>query len=150
MKPYLRLLRLFDYDSWANNKVISVLSAGQEESLKHISHILVCQELWYKRIIGADLSDIEVWPAFTLKQCQEMALSWPVEWESLINKNAGDLDRTISYKNTSGNTYDTILSDILHHVIIHGQHHRAQIATLLRRAGATPPGTDFIFYTRQT
>ncbi|MFB3133724.1 MAG: DinB family protein [Rhodothermales bacterium] len=43
-----------------------------------------------------------------------------------------------------------MLHEILLHVIIHGQHHRAQIATCLRQHGHTPPPTDCIIFTRDT
>ena len=148
MNPSERLLRLFDFDRWANKKVLNVLSGDQDEALKLMCHIIAAQELWYKRILGDDLSGIEVWPEFSLDKCKEAANKWPEKWKELIKENASNLERIISYKNTSGNAYDTMLSDILHHVIIHGQHHRAQIATLLRQTGTKPPATDFIFYTR--
>ncbi|MDZ7716518.1 MAG: DinB family protein [Balneolaceae bacterium] len=144
-----RLLRLFDFDHWANDKALNILTDDQDESLKLMSHILAAQELWYNRIIGADLSGLKVWPLYSLKECKDISTKWPEKWSSLINKNSKDLDRIISYKNTSGNAYNTMLSDILHHVIIHGQHHRAQIATLLRQSGNKPPATDFIFYARE-
>lgn len=143
-----RLLRLFDFDHWANKKVLDALPDDQDEPLELMSHILAAQELWYNRIIGADLSGLEVWPMYSLNQCKDLSANQAEQWRTLIEDNSKDLERLISYKNTSGNAYDTGLSDILHHVIIHGQHHRAQIATLLRQSGIKPPATDFIFYTR--
>lgn len=61
----------------------------------------------------------------------------------LIRKHEGDLDQSIRYTNSSGTSFENRLSDLLHHVIIHGQHHRAQIAKILRRVEITPPKTDF-------
>lgn len=150
MNPAKRLHSLFDYDRWANDKVIGALSPDLDESLKLMSHIFGAQVLWYKRIAGDEVSGIEVWPEYILEEFQEHIDTWPNKWKSLIHENADHLDRIIPYNNSSGTAYETKLSDILHHVIIHGQHHRAQIATLLRQSGQKPPATDFIFYTRET
>lgn len=148
-----RLLRLFDFDAWSNREVLAILKE-QESFEQHkkvmslFSHVLAAEELWYLRISNGDLSQLKVWPSYTLDVIENMIDDFSDAWPRLINENEADPDRIISYKNTSGTAYNTMLSDILHHVVIHGQHHRAQIATLLRQSGITPPPTDFIFYTR--
>ena len=70
-------------------------------------------------------------------------------WMELLETEQDDLDQLITYQNSKGVEYETKLSDIMHHIIIHGQHHRSQIAMLLRMSDIPPPGTDFIFYTRR-
>lgn len=150
-----RLRRLFDYDSWANQKVLDVITehegfAHYDKALSLFCHILAAEELWYRRVTGTDLSGFEVWPDHTLSEVSKMNADFPPRWQALLSENEDTLDRSISYKNTSGTAYDTSLSDILHHLVIHGQHHRAQIASLLRDVDIAPPATDFIFYTRRT
>lgn len=149
-----RLRRLFEYDSWANDRVLGVLKEQAdfeytEKTITLMSHLMAAQELWYRRIKGLNITDFEVWPNYTIAKLNEMAVSFERRWLALIDEAETDLDRVISYKNTSGTAYETMLSDILHHVVIHGQHHRAQIATWMREGGIAPPATDFIFYTRK-
>jgi uncharacterized damage-inducible protein DinB len=62
---------------------------------------------------------------------------------------ADDLNRTVSYRNSSGTAFDTPLAVIAHHVVNHATHHRGQIAREIRRADGTPPATDYIFYDRE-
>lgn len=149
-----RLRRLYDYDRWANQQVFQVLKTNNTFEFRSktnslMSHIMAAEDLWYRRIEGHELSDLKVWPDYKMEEIATMIEEFGSRWQTLIKEYASDLDRRISYSNTSGTAYETMLSDILHHVIIHGQHHRAQIASWLRKADIAPPATDFIFYTRK-
>lgn len=121
---------------------------NSEKCLAYFAHIAGSQEMWYRRIKGASLEDIEIWPEYGLAVTQQKLNTLSANWKRLLDSNSSNLDKTISYKNSKGTPFDTILSDILHHVIIHGQHHRAQIAQLLRQASIDPPTTDFIYFSR--
>lgn len=148
-----RLQRLFDYDAWACEKITRVLEEHpklrkRDEILKLFGHLLNAQQIWHRRTIGEDFEDLELWPELSLEECKAVLSVMPAKWTKLLEANREDPDILISYRNTKGNAFGTMLSDILHHLIIHGQHHRAQIATLIRDSGLTPPTTDFIYYTR--
>jgi len=156
MNDAARLLRLFEYDRWASLKILAVLEEHsgsgferREKVLGLLGHLIAAQDFWHRRVTGGDLSGIEVWPVYDLEECRSHVESNHEKWKALIEERQGDLDRVISYKTTSGTPHDTVLSDIMHHLIIHGQHHRAQIAMLFRMAGIAPPQTGFIFYTRE-
>lgn len=153
MDPADRLLRLFEYDNWANEQILLSLQDNLDfkesgKAVEYFAHIAGSQDLWYRRIKGQPIEGLKVWPDYDLPIALQKLMSLSEKWQQLINGNKDDLDRTISYKNSSGTPYKTMLSDILHHVIIHGQHHRAQIAKLLRNAKVDPPATDFIFFSR--
>lgn len=148
-----QLLRLFLYDSWANEQVLLSLQDnldfdGSDKAVKYYAHIAGAQDLWFRRIENQPLDDLKVWPDYGLPEALQKLKTLNEKWRQLINYNRSDMDRIISYKNSKGIPYETMLSDILHHVIIHGQHHRAQIAKLLRNAKIDPPATDFIFFSR--
>lgn len=153
MYPADRLIRLFRYDNWATEKVQSALAEHpdfeqQDKALSLFAHLINSQELWYRRIAGKSWDDLELWPSADLQEINRINNSSTDRFIQFIIDNRDNLDRPIHYQNSKGIAYESILSDILHHLIIHSQHHRAQIATLMRSAGLTPPGTDFIFYTR--
>ncbi len=148
-----RLQRLFDYDTWACQKIKNVLEEHPKltkryEILKLFGHLLNAQQIWYRRAVGEGFDDLELWPELSLEECKAILSFMPARWTKLLEANRNEPDILISYQNTKGDAYETMLSDILHHLIIHGQHHRAQIATLIRESGLTPPTTDFIYYTR--
>jgi uncharacterized damage-inducible protein DinB len=150
-----RLQRLFDYDEWATRKIVASLEAHPElkkrdEALKLLGHLLSAQQIWHRRTVGKDFDDLELWPTLSLEKCKTILNSMSSKWFELLKNNKKNPDILISYKNTKGEAYETLLSDILHHLIIHGQHHRAQIATLISESEVKPPTTDFIYYTRST
>lgn len=148
-----RLQRLFDYDVWACKRITQILEehpeiTNRDEILKLFGHLLNAQQIWYRRAIGENFDDLELWPELSLEECKVILSFMPGKWTKLLVANREEPDTLITYKNTKGEAFETMLSDILHHLIIHGQHHRAQIATLIRESGLTPPTTDFIYYTR--
>lgn len=155
MDAAIQLIRLFDYDSWANEQILLTvqenLSIDTSDNIVELfAHIAGSQELWYRRIKGQSLDGLNVWPDYGLPVALQKLNTLSGRWKQLIDADRSNLNKEISYKNSKGTAFKSILGDILHHIIIHGQHHRAQIATLLRRSEIAPPATDFIFYTRLT
>jgi uncharacterized damage-inducible protein DinB len=149
-----QLERLFTYDRWANQMIIPCI-AGQlfdnsKKCIHLLAHISATQQIWYRRIDGSDSSDIILWPQDrSAEESGDILQSMHGNWKQLINENSNSLDREIPHKNSKGKEFNTALAGILHHIIIHGQHHRAQIASLLRQSGISPPTTDYIFYLRK-
>lgn len=148
-----QLLRLFKYDNWANEQVLLSLQDNlgfekSEKAVEYFAHIAGSQQMWMSRINGNPMDDIQIWPDYGLPEALQQLKTLNQQWKKLIGANKNNLSKIISYTNSKGMPYDTSLSDILYHVIIHGQHHRAQIAKLLRNAKIDPPATDFIFFTR--
>ncbi|MDX1586858.1 MAG: DinB family protein [Balneolaceae bacterium] len=149
-----RLLRLFDFDAWANRRMLDVLEENPglgkyREALNLMGHLLNTQQIWYRRTIGQSSDDLELWPEYDLDKCHTIYHLMPEKWSELLNKHSEDPDILVAYQNTKDESYESKLSDILYHVIIHGQHHRAQIATLFRESGINPPATDFIYFSRK-
>ena len=153
MKAADQLLRLFSYDMWANEQILLSLQENlpfedSERCIKYFAHLAAAQEIWYSRTTGSPGRELELWPDYGLPEALQKLKTVSGNWKRLIRSNSEELHKTISYQNTSGDRFDTPLADILHHVIIHGQHHRAQISQLLRNAKIAPPATDFIFFSR--
>lgn len=144
--------RLFSYDNWANEQVLLSLQdhLGFERSDKavaYFAHIAGSQQMWFKRIKEESIDDVEIWPDYGLADALQNMKTLNQQWKQLVNA-TDNFDKIVSYTNSKGTPYETPLSDILFHIIIHGQHHRAQIAKLLRNAKIDPPATDFIFFSR--
>lgn len=142
--------QLADYDRWANRKLWSaVCESGLETHkpvLKLFSHILAARAIWAARITG-ETAPAEVWPEFTARAVSErLEAEDPIQaaFREINNQGNGP----VTYSNSSGKKFTNELADIMLHVTIHGQHHRAQIALLIREKGYTPPVTDYIFYLR--
>lgn len=144
------LNKLIDYDQWANKKVLEVVCTTEVENSnqfseirKLLSHLFAAQQIWIARITG-ESAGLEIWPDLSLQEIQELMEENPGKLRAQIHKK----DQVVSYSNSSGTPFSNTVEEVLTHLAIHGQHHRAQIARLLRGAGAEPPTTDLIFYLR--
>ncbi len=149
-----QLKQLFRYDFWANQQIASVLNNQEaklpQEAADMFAHIRASQQMWYRRIQSGPTSEITLWPENSAPEVNISALKeLQPQWANLLQQSENKLDQPITYTNSKGQQFSNRLGGILHHIIIHGQHHRAQIARLMREQQIDPPSTDFIFYLRQ-
>lgn len=138
---------LFAYNYDANNKLISALQQPEtpEKALHLFSHIINAHQVWNNRILAKD-EPYAVWlvhQPHLFEAINEANLTHTKQILATIN-----LQQTLPYKNTQGASFENKVQDILFHVINHSTYHRAQIASLLKQTGITPPGTDYILYKR--
>jgi uncharacterized damage-inducible protein DinB len=150
MNPYFT--RLYTYNLWANETLISLLETtlpNDEQILKALSHEVAALEIWYSRIAGKPARVNGVWEVYDLAKCRALNNEVSADWLEMIPAmQPEDYKRIIAYKNTAGNYYETPVIDIMGHAINHATYHRAQIASLIRSKGFTPVNTDFITYAR--
>jgi uncharacterized damage-inducible protein DinB len=138
---------LFSYDSWANREVLKSIAAAPmapARALKLVAHILGAEEIWYARIRGVS-PVLAVWPDLDKEKSQQHQHRLREAWSNYLAQiEAGQLSRSVSYKNSKGESWTSQISDILMHVVMHSAYHRGQIASDIRAAGYTPAYTDFI------
>lgn len=143
--------RLFRYDHWANRQVLAGFRATPAlpaRPLELMAHVLSAERLWLERL-QQQAQTLPVWPDFTLEQCEAQAAELPTLWREYLAELRQHGPRSITYKNTAGETWRNTVDDILTHIIMHSAYHRGQIATAMRAAGTTPAYTDFIHSVRQ-
>jgi uncharacterized damage-inducible protein DinB len=145
-------IRLFNYDAWANREVLTTLRSGakvQDRSLKFIAHILASERLWLERLKLEEQS-LPVWPEFSLEECEHQAADLSGLWKDyLAISSEADLEKSVAYRNSKGETWNSRKDDILTHVVTHSAYHRGQIAADMRAGGMVPAYTDFIHSIRQ-
>ncbi len=143
---------LFSYDDWANREVLGSLQAlatPPARSIKLLAHIVSAERLWLERLL-VQKQILPVWPLFTIEQCKLEVDQLPGLWKNyLTSLGEAGLSRSLTYKNTKGESFTSQKQDILLHVVIHSAYHRGQIAADMRAAGFTPAYTDFIHAVRQ-
>jgi uncharacterized damage-inducible protein DinB len=117
-------------------------------SLLH--HLIAAQEGWLIRIAGKDPGGAGFfWPKHTLDEARENAATAAENMMQFLNQlEDSDLDREISFANSSGEEFQSTIYDILTHVFNHGTYHRSQINMRLRQTGAEPVAIDYIVYAR--
>jgi uncharacterized damage-inducible protein DinB len=141
--------QLANYDAWANQEVIASFRAGapSARALNWLAHIVAAEHVWLARIRGV-ASPFAVWPQLSLDECAQQAEVLAQSWRDLL-KDSSSLDQLVSYKNSKGEAYESLVRDILTHVFLHSTYHRGQIAADARQSGGTPAYTDFIHGVRQ-
>ncbi len=136
------LLRLFEFDRWANHETLRSLETNPpERALALFAHIVAAQRLWLERALSLPQS-VAVWPPWSLPETAKELPSILDKWTRLIA--TGDLSKEFAYSNTKGQKFRNKLGDVAMHVVLHGVYHRGQIAALVRQHGGEPAYTDFI------
>ncbi|HXT16089.1 MAG TPA: DinB family protein [Gemmatimonadaceae bacterium] len=146
------LLRLVRHMRWADSVVADVLAPGDPsggEATRLFAHIASVEHLWYARIVGRP-AEHAVWPSLDLTAARALAARHAELFERLVSDaDASSLGRSVEYRNSAGRDYHNTIADIVLHTTVHGEHHRGQIARLIRAAGGDPPHTDYILFARR-
>ena len=148
MKQYF--LKLYQYNQWANNRVLSALTSqhvNDEKILSLLGHIVAAQFLWLHRIKGLPPAQVKLWGEYTLPQLTTMAEEAGRLWLEFV-ESTDNFNRELTYKNYTNDPYTNNVEMIMIHLVNHSSYHRAQIALLLREKGFEPINTDFITYDR--
>ena len=154
---------LYDYNSWANGRTLdSCVSLTEEQFTRDLAssfrsvrdtlvHICGAEWVWLERWHGRShngLPSTVDFPNFdaAARHLKEIDRSLIDHVESLTNE---DLQRSVSYKTTSGAPFTQPNWQMLQHVANHSTYHRGQLATLVRQLGAKPISTDMIAFYRE-
>jgi len=148
MKHYF--LKLYQYNAWATNRVLSALTRQQVQNEKILSimgHIVAAQYLWLHRIKGLPPADVKLWGEYKLPQLVKMAEDAGRLWLEFI-EGTENFNQELTYRNYTGDPYINNVEMIMIHLVNHSTYHRGQIALLLRQENFEPINTDFITYDR--
>jgi uncharacterized damage-inducible protein DinB len=148
--------KLGAYGVWANETLLrhldGLVAAGATlpaGALRIFSHVLNAQAIWLGRLTNTP-SPVKVWQEHDLAGLHHWHEQTSERFHQYgINADETELNRLITYTNSIGEGYTSQVSDILTHVPVHGNYHRAQVAKELRAAGLEPINTDFITYCRE-
>ena len=159
------------YNLWMNTKVYAAAAQMQKTDLNAdrgaffcsvfgtLNHILVADTLWLKRFekhVAAfpSLRDMHSLPTPTslaqhlypeLDELQRARAAMDtVIIELTVETTDRDYDTTLTYTNTTGQTFTKPLSTLVQHVFNHQTHHRGQVTTLLSQAGIDVGVTDLV------
>ena len=152
--------RLYDYNYWANKRLIGVVSqltpeqftqsvAGSYGSIRNtLVHVLSAEWGWLERCGGPARGERlkpEDFP--TVKS---LVRAWSRVEEQMRGFLAGlkdeDLTREIGFALGGGPQHSVPLGDLMQHAAIHAVHHRGQVALLLRTLGYAPGNFDLLLY----
>lgn len=154
------LATFYDYNYWANHKILPVISrlsteeftrsvAGGHGSVRNtMVHLLSTEWGWLSRCGGHRRG--ERLKAGDYPTVEPLLKDWDkVEGfmrDFLTQLDDEDLNQMVGYRGNEGRKRAMPMGELLHHSIIHGAHHRGQVAVLLRELGYAPGSFDILFY----
>ena len=152
MKDHFK--KLFDYNIWANTKLINCIKNQQitdTDVLKLLSHIVLAEQIWMKRLKSGNYQNKNFWQVLDIAECEKISNVNYQAYIELINgkKDESEFTNTIIYKNSKGIEYTNSINNILTHVSFHSAYHRGQIAREVRKLNKEPVLTDYIAYVRE-
>lgn len=146
-----RLRHLWDHVFWADAKLLNAIRASTgavPEALREYAHIIGTEETWLARIQQRSPRSA-IWPDGSIVDMQTLRDETEAAYKAyLAGLREVDLSAAVTYTNSAGQAFTNTVSDILMHVVLHGQYHRGKVNLLLRQAGQTPAATDYIAYVR--
>ena len=116
--------------------------------MKLMSHLLLAQSNWYKRITGQQ-NDQPVWDIMALDKLLVELEENDILWLDYVRTlDPGYFGKSMNYHNMSGQPCRNSIQDTLTHVVNHATYHRGQIIRRVLELGHVPPSTDYIQYAR--
>lgn len=152
MKTVEYLRELFEYNDWANRRILVALKETEsEKSKKILAHLLLTEAEYFKRLFGKDSTGFNFWQDLSLEECGNLAREIAANYEKLIRRFEEEgLDLEANYKTGEGVSHSNTYRELLTHVLFHSSIHRGNIILKMREEGFAPPKTDYIIYLRET
>ena len=154
------LVRLYDYNYWANKHLFSAISqltpeqftqsvAGSYGSIRNtMVHTMSAEWGWLERCGGAKRGDKlnpDNYPTVA-----SLVHAWSRVEANVRTFLAGltdeDLVREVEFVLGDGPTHHRTVGQLMQHAANHGVHHRGQAALLLRVLGHSPGNFDLLFF----
>lgn len=139
------LENLAGYTQWANRVWLDFIAKNHKEDeflVKMLGHIAQGERAWFQRLRGEKL-DRNVWRPLTLPLVGEQLEENAQLYREALRR---DRSRKIEYARTHGAVGSATVEDILLHMCLRADHHRAQLAAHLKKLNLNVPQTDFIEY----
>lgn len=152
MNTIEHLRGLYNYNDWANRRMVTALKENYSERARQIlAHLLVTEKEYFERLHGKDSFGFDFWQNLSLEECGDLARETAERFEKLIRRFEEEgLDLKIEYRTSEGVWYENTFREMLTHVLFHSSIHRGNIILKLREEGFEPPKIDYMIYLRET
>lgn len=158
------LRELFDYNSWANERILVRVRELSPEQLhqptdfsypslfKTLVHIMSAEWLWRQRM-QFGVSPERMHTAEDFRDLASLEATWQQNTQELMAYLATlterDLQSKFSYRNLEQQDCTNLLWESLLHLVMHGMQHRSECAAMLTSLGHSPGDIDFIVFVRK-
>ena len=121
--------------------------AGNEEMIKHLSHLANCQYKWLERIIPLPEAESVNWwePVYSHESLKYHLEKSSALWIDFLNGNDEEtLGQIIRYDLGADHVAEVTVQDIGLQLVFHSFHHRAQVQRMIRDKGLKPRFIEYI------
>jgi uncharacterized damage-inducible protein DinB len=151
---------LWEHHWWSFEQFLDAASMLEEEDFRRglglsygslhgiLAHSVGAEIVWLKRVLHDEsverVPGVEELPS--LSAIEEAWEETREGWQGVLE--AGDLERVIHYRNTTGQEFSDPVWRVMTHLVDHSATYRGILISALRLLGRTPPATGVIMYTR--
>ncbi len=152
METVEHLRELFEYNDWANRRIVAALKSNQSEKARKIAaHLLVTEKEYFERLYGKDSTGFDFWQDLSSEDCGKLAKENAENYERILERFDDEgLGQSADYKTSEGVAQQNTFRELLTHVLFHSSIHRGNIILKMREEGFAPPVIDYIIYLRET
>ena len=146
---------LFAHMAWADAALLKAVSGldgafGDDELRRWLHHIVTVQS-FFLSLFQQRPFDMQRWKQIPgtmdeMERLFEEAHADGAAYSAHLEEAA--LAHTIEFPVPAFKDFHPAVRDALMQVVMHSEHHRAQVATRLRALGGTPPTIDYIVWVR--
>lgn len=137
--------QLIEFEYWANAQSLKAMDAAEmpiPEALSLLGHSIAIGKLWAARVEGRT-QPFDAWPKMNSAHIKAELERLRGRWLTLAERHSPEDE--VHYTGSGAQIYSNRFDEILQEILLHGAHHRGQVALILRLRGfAPPPSTDFI------
>lgn len=146
-----QLRELYDYNDWANRRLIVRLKTDKSgKARKLLAHILITEKEYYERLYGKDSTGFDFWQNLSLEECSSLVQENSTNFERILKEFDDEgLGQIAKYKTSEGVACKNTFREMLTHVLFHSATHRGQVNKTLREEGFEPVSVDYIIYLRE-
>lgn len=143
------LQKLWRHAVWADALLWDALRSVQNpDAWREYAHILGADEGWLSRLEGrAPVAPI--WPASdadSITLLRERVVSGYAHYVGGLTR--AELTRVVAYRNSTGQSFENSVLDILLQVVMHAQYHRGKVNRALAEGEHRPAPVDYIGFVR--
>lgn len=154
----VELLALYDYNEWANERVMRSLRAlpapdyvremggGWPSVRATFVHLAGATDAWAERFAGKDV--LELPKESALPELEDavavLRAAHAKHRAHLKTLTREKLERPFSWRNLAGEVKTAPFGIVVRHVVNHQTYHRGQISSMVRRLGHSPAATDMV------
>jgi uncharacterized damage-inducible protein DinB len=154
------LIKLYDYNYWANHRSLSAAASLTDEQLNRqhghswgsvfdtLLHIMNAEWIWLKRwkeISPSIFPTRDDYP--TLSAMEKRWAELEAEMRTFVSLQTEEsLLRQLEYTNTRGKVFRLPLWQMMAHVPNHGTHHRGELAAMLALMDVPHDEDDWLHY----